>query len=201
MPLDKAQVFAGAQDHASTILIYLQDREQAEAVAAALNAPGYEVRTWRKMNEVIAQTEAFAGAYMVFLYLIVLGITATVVTNTLVMAVFERTREIGVLTAIGMKGRGIMLQFLAEAALLATGGVIGGLLLGALGAWIFYIVGFNIENFGISGILMSNTIRAYLTAEDMINLGILTYIVTLAAALYPAMLAARLEPIEALHAE
>jgi ABC-type antimicrobial peptide transport system permease subunit len=117
------------------------------------------------------------------------------------MAVFERTREIGVLTAIGMKGRGIMLQFLTEAALLATGGVIGGLLLGALGSWIFYAVGFNVENFGISGMLISNTIRSYLTAEDMINLGILTYFVTLAAALYPAILAARLEPIEALHAE
>ena len=46
------------------------------------------------------------------------------------MAVFERTREIGILAAIGMKGRGIMAQFLAEAALLATGGVIGGLIIG-----------------------------------------------------------------------
>jgi ABC-type antimicrobial peptide transport system permease subunit len=133
--------------------------------------------------------------------LIVLGITATVVTNTLVMAVFERTREIGVLSAIGMKGRAIMLQFLTEAALLATGGVIGGMLLGALASWILYTVGIDIENYGISGILMSNTIRTYLTAEDMVNLGLLTYVVTLLASLYPAILAARLEPIEALHAE
>jgi ABC-type antimicrobial peptide transport system permease subunit len=124
---------------------------------------------------------------MVFLYLIVLGITATVVTNTLVMAVFERTREIGVLAAIGMKGRGIMLQFLTEAALLATGGILGGLLLGALAAWVFYIV-FNVENFGISGILLSNTIRAYLRIEDMVTLGLLMY--TDAAGLpYPAILA------------
>jgi ABC-type lipoprotein release transport system permease subunit len=76
--------------------------------------------TWREQNALIVQFEDFAGAYMVILYLIVLGITATVVTNTLVMAVFERTREIGILSAIGMKGRGIMAQFLAEATLLAT---------------------------------------------------------------------------------
>jgi ABC-type lipoprotein release transport system permease subunit len=201
MPLAKAQTFAGTQDHVSSILVYLQDREQAEPVAAAIGGAGLQVLTWQKMNELIVQTEQFAGAYMVILYMIVLGITATVVTNTLVMAVFERTREIGVLSAIGMKGRGIMLQFLVEAALLATGGVIGGWILGALGAWWFYIVGFNIENFGMTGILMGDTIRAYLTLDNLLKLGLLTYVVTLMAALYPASMAARLEPIEALHAE
>jgi ABC-type lipoprotein release transport system permease subunit len=201
LPLSKAQAFTGAQDHASAILLYLEDRDQAEAVAAALRTPGYKVLTWRDMNELIVQFEDFAGGYFVVLYLIVLGITSTVVTNTLVMAVFERTREIGVLAAIGMKRRGILLQFLAEAALLATGGVIGGLALGALVVWYFATVGFNIVGFGISGILLGDTIHAYLTADNMMRLGVLTYVVTLVAALYPAMLAARLEPIEALHAE
>ena len=108
MPLAKAQTFTGAGDHASTIFIMLQDREQAEAVAAAIQSPGYQVLTWRKMNELIVQTEQFSSAYMMLIYLIVLGITATVVTNTLIMAVFERTREIGILSAIGMKARRIM---------------------------------------------------------------------------------------------
>ncbi len=51
---------------------------------------------------------------MILIYLIVLAITATVIVNTLIMAVFERTREIGILTAIGMKGRRIMAMFFAE---------------------------------------------------------------------------------------
>jgi ABC-type lipoprotein release transport system permease subunit len=201
MPLDKAQVFTQAGDHASAILVFLRDREQAETVAAALHAPGHEVLTWRKMNELIVQTEDFASGYMVILYLIVLGITATVVTNTLVMAVFERTREIGVLAAIGMKGRGIMLQFLAEAALLATGGVIGGLILGSLAVAYFGTVGFYIADFGISGILLGDTIHAYLTLENLITLAVITYVITLLAALYPAIMAARMEPVEALHAQ
>lgn len=201
MPLQKAQAFTGAENHASAILVYLQDREQADAVAQAINAPGYQVLTWRKMNELIVQFEDFANSYMVILYLIVLGITATVVTNTLVMAVFERTREIGILAAIGMKGRGIMLQFMTEAGLLATGGVIGGLILGILVVAYFATFGFYVGNFGISGMLIEDTIHAHLTLQNVISLTIITYVITLVASLYPAIMAARMEPVEALHAQ
>lgn len=199
MPLAKAQTITGAENRASIIFILLQDRDQAEAVAAALQSPGYKILTWQKMNELIVQTEQFAGAYMIVLYLIVLGITATVVTNTLVMAVFERTREIGVLAAIGMKGRRIMTQFLAEAALIATGGVIGGLIFGGLLVAYAAKYGFFIGNMGLTGILLGDTIYAYLTVQDAVSLTLATYIITLIASLYPAVLAARLEPVEALH--
>jgi ABC-type lipoprotein release transport system permease subunit len=117
------------------------------------------------------------------------------------MAVFERTREIGVLAAIGMKGVRIMLQFLAEAALLATGGVVGGLIIGILAFAYFNRYGFYIGNFGISGMLMGDTIYAYLTLQSVISLTIVTYVITLVASLYPAIMAARLEPMEALHAQ
>lgn len=199
MPLVKAQTITGAENHASTIFIMLQDREQADAVAAAIQSADYQVLTWRTMNELVVQLEDFAGAYMVVFYLIVLGITATVVVNTLVMSVFERTREIGVLSAIGMKGRRIMSMFLAEATLLATGGVIGGLILGGLLVAYFTKYGFYIGDMGMTGILMGDTIYAYLTVQDTISLTITTYIITLIASLYPAVLAARMEPVEALH--
>jgi ABC-type lipoprotein release transport system permease subunit len=199
MPLAKAQAFTATENHASTIFILLQDDKQAEAVAQALQSADYKVQTWREQNALIVQFEDFAGAYMIILYLIVLGITATVVTNTLVMAVFERTREIGILAAIGMKGRGIMAQFLAEATLLATGGVIGGLIIGGLLVAYFTVYGIYIGDYGISGMLMEDHIYAHLTMRDSINLAILTYIITLIASLYPARLAARMEPVEALH--
>lgn len=199
MPLTKAQAFTVTENHASTIFVLLHGNEQAEPVARAIQSSLYKVLTWQEQNQFVTQFEEYAGAFMVVLYLIVLGITATVVTNTLVMAVFERTREIGILAAIGMKGSGIMAQFLTEAALLATGGVIGGLLLGGAMVAYFTINGIYIGDYGITGVLFEDRIYAHLTLENTVVLGVVTYIITLAASLYPALLAARMEPVEALH--
>ncbi|HEX5944323.1 MAG TPA: ABC transporter permease [Anaerolineales bacterium] len=199
MPLPKAQSFTATENHASTIFILLQNQEQAEPVAQALNTSNLKVLTWREQNVLITQFEDFAGIALIFFYLIVLGITATVVTNTLVMAVFERTREIGILAAIGMKARGIMAQFLTEAALLATGGVIGGLLIGGALVAYFTVYGIYIGDYGLTGLLFEDHIYAHLTLENTLSLTIVTYLITLIASLYPARLAARLEPVEALH--
>jgi len=199
MPLAKAQTITATENHASTIFVLLQERDQADAVKQALQSNSFQVLTWREQNTFVVQFEDYAGVFLIFLYLIVLGITATVVTNTLVMAVFERTREIGILAAIGMKGRGIMAQFLAEAALLATGGVIGGLILGGIMVAYFNVNGFYIGNMGITGIMFEDRIFAYLTLNNAITLAVVTYIITLVASLYPARLAARMEPVEALH--
>ena len=199
MPLAKAQAITATENHASTIFVLLQNSDQADAVAQALQSNNYKILTWREQNVFITQFEDYANAFFIVLYLIVLGITATVVTNTLVMAVFERTREIGILAAIGMKGRGIMAQFLAEAALLATGGVIGGLIIGGAAVAYFTVYGIYIGDYGLTGVLFEDHIYAHLTLGNTINLAIVTYIITLIASLYPATLAARMEPVEALH--
>jgi len=199
MPLAKAQAITTTENHASTIFVLLQNSEDAEAVAQALQSNNLKVLTWREQNQFVVQFEDYANAFFIVLYLIVLGITATVVTNTLVMAVFERTREIGILSAIGMKGSGIMAQFLAEAALLATGGVIGGLIIGGAIVAYFTVYGIYIDDYGITGVLFEDRIYAHLTLANTINLAIVTYIITLIASLYPARLAARMEPVEALH--
>ncbi len=198
LPLAKAQAMTQTENHASTIFILLKDRDQTDAVAAALQGNNYQIKTWVQMNDLLVQFQQLSDAYMVVLYLIVLAITATVIVNTLIMSVFERTREIGILAAMGMRGGRIMAMFLAESSLLAVGGIAMGLALGALMVYYATVHGFYIGNYGASGIMLGDTIYAHLTASDTVKLTITAFIISLLAALYPAALAARLEPVDAL---
>jgi ABC-type lipoprotein release transport system permease subunit len=201
LPISKAQAIGGAENHASTILVLLNDTAETDAVAAALKGPGFQILTWKDMNELLLQTEQMANSYMGLFYLIVLGITATVVINTLVMSVFERTREIGILSAIGMRGRQIMTLFLAESSFLAVGGIVMGLALGIAVIALLAHYGFNITQMGVTGIIIGNTIYPKLTVEDTVTLTIMAFVVTLLAGLYPAIIAGRMEPVDALRAE
>ncbi len=198
MPLAKAQAITQAEDRASTIFVLLKDKDQTDAVVAALKTNQYEVKTWSQMNELLVTVEQFSGAAMAVLYLIVLGITATVIINTLAMAVFERTREIGILSAIGMRGSRIMAMFFAESSLLAVGGIAIGLVLGGILVWYASVYGFYLGNLGMTNVLLGERIRGYLTLNDAVTLTVLTFVITLLAALYPALLAARMEPVDAL---
>lgn len=203
LPLAKAQVFTGAGDRASTIFVMLTDTAQTAAVVAALQGSGHTVMTWEKLNELLVQTEQLSASYMTFFYLIVLGIAATVIVNTQIMSVYERTREIGILSAIGMRGGRVMTIFLAESALLAMGGILLGLALG--GVVVAYLTRYgiplDIENFGFTGMLLADRIYTQLLVTDAVNLTLMTLIVTLLAGLYPAVLASRMEPVAALRAE
>jgi len=199
VPIAKAQAIARAENHASAIFILLKNQDQAGLMADALQGPAYQVKTYLQLNPLLVEFEQFANVYMYLFYLIVLGITATVIINTLIMSVFERTREIGILAAMGMRGGRIMAMFFAESSLLAVGGIAMGVALGSLLSAYVQTYGFFIGNFGITGVLIGERIYTYLTVNDIVTLAILAMVVTLLAAVYPAMVAANLEPVEALH--
>jgi ABC-type lipoprotein release transport system permease subunit len=198
MPLAKAQAITQTQNHASIIFVLLKNIDDTSAVVKALTTSQYQIKTWQQMNSLVLEFEQFAQAYMVVLYLIILGITATVIVNTLVMSVFERTREIGILSAIGMQSSRIMAMFFAESSMLAVGGIAMGLVLGGLMVAYATHYGFYVGNLGVTGIAFGDRIYAYLTPGDAITLTIVAFVITLLAALYPALLAARMEPVEAL---
>jgi ABC-type lipoprotein release transport system permease subunit len=200
LPLAKAQAFSGAENRASYIFVMLHDREQADAVAAAIQGQNLRIRTWTEMNQLLVLVNDFSNAYLTVINLIVLGVTATVIVNTLLMSVFERTREIGILSAIGMKGRQIITLFLVEAVLLGAAGITFGSLIGWSVSAYLAKVGVFFGDLGISGeMLLEDRIYPILTVESAVNLIVTAFIITILASLYPARMASRMEPVEALH--
>jgi ABC-type lipoprotein release transport system permease subunit len=203
LPLAKAQTMTQTEDHASTIYVLLKDTTMTDSVVAVLGVPqNLELKTWKDLNALFVEYETFAQSYIAIFYMIILLISASVIINTLIMSVYERTREIGILSAIGMRGGRIMMLFLAESSMLAVGGVIMGLVIGVLATLYFNINGFYVGNMGLSStMLITDTIYAKLTVDNLINLTIMTFVVTLLAGLYPAVMASRMQPVEALRTE
>jgi len=202
LPLAKAQAMTRTENHASAIFVLLKDTTLTDSVVPALSvSSNLEIKTWKDLNVLFVEYETFAQSYIAIFYMIILAISASVIINTLIMSVYERTREIGVLSAIGMRGGRIMMLFLAESSMLAVGGVMMGLIIGVLATLYFNINGFYIGDMGLSGMTIADTIYAKLTMENLVNLTIMTFVVTLLAGLYPAVMASRMQPVEALRAE
>jgi ABC-type lipoprotein release transport system permease subunit len=202
LPLDKAQAFAGTGNRASTIMILLNRQGDADAVAAALRTPERNALTWEELNQLYLVAIETALSFYVFLDAIVMLIGAVIVANTLLMAVFERTREIGILAALGMKRRQIMGMMLLEALILALAGVIVGVALG-LGLVAYLSVnGIPLGDMGsaASNIALGSEMRARFVPVTFAWLAFWTLTIAVVASLYPAWFAARLEPVQALHA-
>jgi ABC-type lipoprotein release transport system permease subunit len=203
LPLAKAQAFVRVGDRASAVIALLDDQEGADAVAAALSAPGLELLTWRDLNQfMLSATESAMGILYLF-YLIVMAIVAVVVANTLLMSVFERTREMGILASLGMKGQQIMAMFLMESATLGVMGVILGVALGSLGVWYLATEGIHygdMSSVGGTEFAMGDTIYGAFQWADTAVLAVVCLLVILVASLYPAWFATRKEPIDALRA-
>ena len=205
MPLAKAQAFTRVGDRASAVVAVLDDQEGADAVAAALSAPGLEILTWRDLNELmLTLTESAMGILYLF-YGIVMAIVAVVVANTLLMSVFERTREMGILASLGMKGRQIMGMFLMESATLGLLGILLGVGLGTLAAYYLVNVGISLGDLDMaeltgtgSGFALGNTLYGTYVWGDTAVLSAVCLAIILVASLYPAWFATRKEPIDAL---
>jgi ABC-type lipoprotein release transport system permease subunit len=203
MPLAKAQAFTRVGKRASAVVVVLDDQEDAAAVAESLRAPGLEVVTWRDMNRLMLQAIESSMGILYLMYLIVLAIVAVVVANTLLMSVFERTREMGILASLGMKGRQIMAMFLMESATLGLIGVILGVALGSLGVYYLATEGFEygeLASVGGTEMALSTTMYASFQWEATIVLAATCLVIILLASLYPAWFATRKEPIDALRA-
>lgn len=205
MPLSKAQAFTGTNRHASAIFILLNDQADTDKVAAALRGPDVAVLTWSDLNQLFVQAFRTGMSFYALLDFIVMLIVAVIIANTLLMSVFERIREMGILAALGMKGRQILQMFLLESASLGLAGIALGLVVGSAGVGYLATRGFAIDDkvatVGGSGIALGTTLYARFVPGTFAALALVMLLIVLLASLYPAWYAARLEPVEALRTE
>lgn len=204
MPLPKAQAITNTGDRISAVILLTRNAETADPVAISLRSPGYSVVTWKDMNALILTAIEQGNYFYVMMYGIVILIVAILIANTLLMSVFERTRELGILSALGFKGYQIMIMVMLEAGTLALLGVIGGLILGSLVVWYSsnngLYIGDDIASM-VQGFAYPSTFYAKIAPGDFLALSVAMLLIVLLASLYPARFAARQEPAEALKQE
>ncbi|MFN3333992.1 MAG: ABC transporter permease, partial [Caldilinea sp.] len=157
--------------------------------------------TWRDLNAVFLDTIGAAMSFYIIFDAIVMLIVAVIISNTLLMAVFERIREIGILASLGMKRGQIMRMMLFEASIIALAGIAVGIVLGLLGVYFLTQNGFVMGEMAAAAgnMPISNVVYARFVPDTFAWLALWTFIVALVASLYPAWFAARLEPVRALH--
>ncbi len=202
LSLAQAQAITGSGNRASTVRILLNDEADTEAVVAVMQAPGTQVLDWKALNEFIMTTMETGTAFYAILYAIIFLVVAVIIANTLLMSVFERTREIGILASLGMKGRQIMTMFLFEATILGLIGCFFGIILGGILVYYFSINGIYYGELGdaMGDMAFGNSLYTALVPLNLLSMSFWMMVVIIIVSLYPAWYAARLQPVEALHA-
>jgi ABC-type lipoprotein release transport system permease subunit len=202
--LNEAQTLYGLAGQSSEVAIMLKSLGQEAQVTAALIAvlPGYEIDTWQTNFPDLNRALETKGGIMNIFGLVILLIAGIGILNLLLMAVFERTREIGVLAALGMKPGQISWLFILEGGMMGLVGVVFGVLLGVIFNGLLAQVG--IDYSSLSGAspfmaLISGKIYPTLGLENVLQRGLTSIIIAVLAALYPAREASLCEPAAALH--
>jgi putative ABC transport system permease protein len=189
------------------IAIFLNDDKTMESWKATLsnelNTSTVTVLDWEDMLPQLVQYIVFddLGAYImqfIILVVIVFGII-----NTVLMGVLERTREFGLLRALGLSKSYLVMLIILETVLLSCLAVILGWMVG--GTIHMYVATYGIDFSGMipegttfAGTFMDPIVYSELSGERILQLTIIVFVATLCSGIYPAVKASRIPPIEAL---
>ena len=176
-----------------------RDVTDLHRMVADAAGPDVEVLPWNELDTYLGSMLAVMDGFVVVWIVVIFLALSFGLVNTLVMAVFERVREIGLMLALGMTPRNILSQILAESLLL----LVIGLAIGNLAAWAAIeplkdgidvsIVGEGMEYFGAASILYP---ALYL--KDVILANVIVIVLGFFASLSPAWRASRYDPVRAI---
>lgn len=197
----------GLEGRVHEIALVAPRRDGIDSLAAGARAAagGLLVRTWRQVNPVIAGMMDLQNASMWIVLGCVFLVAAFGILNTLLMSVLERTRELGTLGALGMSPARVVAMVLCEAISLAAVATAAGVPAGlALDLWLARH-GLDLSAFfpdyTWGGLAFSSVLRAEVRPEGVGAVVAGLFAVTLLSALWPAVRAARLRPVDAMRQE
>ena len=200
VPLPFAQELLRMEGRATEIAIGIHHYDDAETLKPVLQAAlgsEYEVSTWHDIASYVDDAITMQNFILnliagVFLFVALLGIT-----NTMLMSVLERTREIGTMMSVGVRRRQILTLFLLEASVLGLLGGISGALVG--GSFVAYY-GHKGMVLHIPGSLLPLYVFPTLKLSYILSILAIAAGGAAIAALWPSVRASRMRPVEALSA-
>jgi putative ABC transport system permease protein len=207
MPLATAQSFFVYGRKVSEVAVLARDADAAPGVARSLRAnldgagDAVEIRTWRQLMPELEQLIFLDDAGMYIMLVILVVVVAFGILNTILMSVLERTRELGVLLALGLRPRAVFRLVYLESMLLGGVGLVLGLAVGiALVLWFqAHPVPLGEKMAGAMQLFGAEPLMTWkLKPMNPVGSSLTVLGVALLAALYPAIKASRGRPVDAL---
>ncbi len=191
--LSTVQDFLDVSNVVTTILVRGDDRERAQEISEEIDTLGYPAAGWKETNPEIIQTLKIEGTSNAITLGLIIIIASFGIVSTLFMSVMEKTKEIGMLMAMGVSRRSIMRIFVMESSILGLLGGLFGVMLGA--AFAIYMGSYD---YGFEVMAGISSIPFVVRIQDAVIIVLFTFLINLIAGIYPASRASKLKPVEAI---